>query len=292
MKSNFLHFNDLDGGAGITRGIFNLLEGYNLNEDVTRSIYVCGTEIIMNVLCHAYPENYKLKSKHALSFYINVGEDYLDIIFQDYGATIPVTVLNKIPSLAASFNSSTVLKMTVSGEIELEGHRGKGLPSLLKEVSGCTISKLTIISGEAFLKVTKDELLIFNENIPKSVGTKIILSIEKPILDEGVKSTLINIKDAIGRYPFGRYKNEGPGSAEELRDDFLIPALNKYDLVNIELDGVMGYGASFLEEVFGGLVRSGFNDGDLIYRINIVTEQKFYISEINGYIEAALNGNR
>ncbi|MDF2651311.1 MAG: hypothetical protein K0Q73_7116, partial [Paenibacillus sp.] len=22
MKSNFLHFNDLDGGAGITRGIF------------------------------------------------------------------------------------------------------------------------------------------------------------------------------------------------------------------------------------------------------------------------------
>ncbi len=61
--------------------------------------------------------------------------------------------------------------------------------------------------------------------------------------------------------PGGRYRKDGPFSGEEFRDDVLVPrlldAVGKNEQVVVELDGVSGYGASFLEEVFGGLVRKG-----------------------------------
>ncbi|RSB18561.1 STAS-like domain-containing protein [Citrobacter farmeri] len=292
MESTPLHFCDFGRDSNITERIFCLLESFNFNEEISRSIYMCGSEIIMNAMCHAYPENYRAKSKYAFSFYINNNKDYLDIIFQDYGATIPVTILNKIPILANSCDPATVLKMSLKGEIELENHRGKGLPSLLREVNENVISKLTILSGEAYFNATKEGSIEFKKNNPKFIGTKIILSVEKENIEENITSTVISVKDAIGRYPMGRFKKDGLGSAEELRDDYIIPALNKYDLVNIELDGVMGYGSSFLEEVFGGLVRSGLYDAGLIDRINIITDQLFYINEIKSHIEDAQNGSR
>ena len=55
--------------------------------------------------------------------------------------------------------------------------------------------------------------------------------------------------------PAGRYRKDGPFSGERFREDFLIPELLKEDVVNVDLSGVAGYGSSFLEEVFGGLVR-------------------------------------
>jgi len=61
--------------------------------------------------------------------------------------------------------------------------------------------------------------------------------------------------------PGGRYRKDGPFSGEEFRDDVLVPkllaAVDKNEQVVVELDGVSGYGSSFLEEVFGGLVRRG-----------------------------------
>lgn len=55
--------------------------------------------------------------------------------------------------------------------------------------------------------------------------------------------------------PAGRYRKDGPYSGERFREDFLIPALSAEDAVEVDLSGVAGYGSSFLEEVFGGLVR-------------------------------------
>lgn len=61
--------------------------------------------------------------------------------------------------------------------------------------------------------------------------------------------------------PGGRYRKDGPFSGEEFRDDILVPQLlaaaDRNEDVVVELDGVAGYGSSFLEEVFGGLVRRG-----------------------------------
>ena len=72
--------------------------------------------------------------------------------------------------------------------------------------------------------------------------------------------TTLRVKDyAVA--PGGRYRKDGPFSGEAFRDDVLVPELlaaaGKNEQVIVELDGVAGYGSSFLEEVFGGLVRRG-----------------------------------
>ena len=66
----------------------------------------------------------------------------------------------------------------------------------------------------------------------------------------------INIKVAdFSRSPGGRYKARSSASGEEFRDNILVPNIRKGKKVRVDLDGVRGYGSSFLEEAFGGLVR-------------------------------------
>jgi hypothetical protein len=65
----------------------------------------------------------------------------------------------------------------------------------------------------------------------------------------------IRIADQFSDVPAGRYRTDGQFSGERFRDEFLVPALAKEDEVTVEIDGVAGYGSSFLEEAFGGLVR-------------------------------------
>ncbi|WP_333611916.1 STAS-like domain-containing protein [Brevundimonas bullata] len=72
---------------------------------------------------------------------------------------------------------------------------------------------------------------------------------------------VLNVPQAFSRYLGGRYRNDGPWSGEAFRDDLLIPtlqdALGRHEQVTIILDGVAGVPSSFLEEAFGGLLRSG-----------------------------------
>ena len=59
--------------------------------------------------------------------------------------------------------------------------------------------------------------------------------------------------------PYGRYKEDGNYCGEIFRDKYLKPALENARADNsqliIDIDDVEGYGSSFLEEVFGGLIR-------------------------------------
>lgn len=55
--------------------------------------------------------------------------------------------------------------------------------------------------------------------------------------------------------PGGRYKHEGKFSGEEYRERFVEPILEAGGSVIIDLDGPEGFQSSFLEELFGGLVR-------------------------------------
>src|SRR4051812_14200605 len=57
--------------------------------------------------------------------------------------------------------------------------------------------------------------------------------------------------------PVGRFPQDGEFNGTKFREDFLRPALEN-DKVEVEIDGVEGYGSSFLEEAFGGLVRQGY----------------------------------
>ena len=64
-----------------------------------------------------------------------------------------------------------------------------------------------------------------------------------------------SIAKDFSRYPGGRLRVRGPYSGEEFRDDFLIPRLNEFEVLEIDLDGVVGYPPSFIDESFGELAK-------------------------------------
>lgn len=71
---------------------------------------------------------------------------------------------------------------------------------------------------------------------------------------------IINVTD-FSEFPGPRYESLGPHSGEEFRLKVLIPAINQYGgKITVNLDGAFGYGSSFLDEAFGGLIRDGIDD--------------------------------
>jgi len=99
---------------------------------------------------------------------------------------------------------------------------------------------------------------------------------------------VINIARDFSRYPAGRYKTDGPYAGEFCREKLFVPALIAGDSLVIELDGTRGYGSSFLEEAFGGLVREdGFSSDDLKRRVKLVTKDDALTAEIWEYITEA-----
>ena len=65
----------------------------------------------------------------------------------------------------------------------------------------------------------------------------------------------ITIAQDFSKFPAGRYREDGKASGAAFRDDLLVDALHKCAGVVVVFDGVAGFGSSFLEEAFGGLVR-------------------------------------
>lgn len=61
---------------------------------------------------------------------------------------------------------------------------------------------------------------------------------------------------AFSRTPGGRYRSEGEWSGEQYREEIVEPHLRAGKRVIIDLDGPAGFTSSFLEELFGGLVRT------------------------------------
>ncbi|MBO6918785.1 MAG: STAS-like domain-containing protein [Rhizobiaceae bacterium] len=102
--------------------------------------------------------------------------------------------------------------------------------------------------------------------------------------------TEIKIALEFSRYPGGRYRSRGKYSGEEFRDDVLIPALEGDEELCVILDGTAGYGSSFLEEAFGGLIRAGINVELLKAKLRPVAENEdfeTYVQEIWQYIDEA-----
>jgi hypothetical protein len=100
-----------------------------------------------------------------------------------------------------------------------------------------------------------------------------------------MKQVEIIVARDFSKTPIGRFESDGPFSAEVFRKTLLIPAFANYDVVTVVLDGVYGYGSSFLEEAFGGLIREGFLKQDLTSRLNLISDDdKFLCDEILSYI--------
>lgn len=90
--------------------------------------------------------------------------------------------------------------------------------------------------------------------------------------------------------PGGRFRVMGPESGEEFRDRLAAKLRESgNEPVAVILDGVEGYGSSFLEEAFGGLIRLKlFSVEELRRRLKIVAQSpefKIYVPEVWQYIE-------
>ncbi|MCD0156940.1 STAS-like domain-containing protein [Deinococcus sp. 6GRE01] len=97
------------------------------------------------------------------------------------------------------------------------------------------------------------------------------------------------IADEFSKYPVGRIPADGKYNGERFRKEVLIPLIKSYDKVFIHLDGTRGYGSSFLEESFGGLVRYFDTDAkNKISKLIIVTRKPHWQQEVQQYIEDAL----
>jgi hypothetical protein len=101
----------------------------------------------------------------------------------------------------------------------------------------------------------------------------------------------INVAGEYSPAPAGRYYSDGKFSGQRFRDEFLIPAISSEDAVVIDFDGTEGYGSSFLDEAFGGLVReAGFDEATLRSKLTVVSlEDPTVVDEIWGYVHDSAN---
>lgn len=81
-----------------------------------------------------------------------------------------------------------------------------------------------------------------------------------------IKTTL-SIAREFSAYPAGRKRADGPFTGEKFREDKLLPLLAGETHILLDIDGVEGLPSSFLEEIFGGLVRAGYLPAELQRRI-------------------------
>ena len=72
--------------------------------------------------------------------------------------------------------------------------------------------------------------------------------------------------------PMGRDMEHFPWGGEAFRKKLLEPALREYDRVVVDLAEVDGYGSSFLDEAFAGLIRhDGYSADQLKQKLVIMS---------------------
>jgi|SRR3989338_3360188 len=98
----------------------------------------------------------------------------------------------------------------------------------------------------------------------------------------------VNIAKDFTRYPSGRLKKNGATSGEGFRELFLEPHLSKGEKVLVEFDGTIGYGSSFLDEAFGGLVRKlRIPQSELSENLLLKSSDPSIEAEVRQYIDDA-----
>lgn len=98
----------------------------------------------------------------------------------------------------------------------------------------------------------------------------------------------ISVAKDFTRFPAGRLMEHGPFTGEEFRVKHLVPALNSYDSVTVDFDGTLGFGSSFLEEAFGGLIRNeGFSVEELRKKLRFKGGLPSDVNRCWDYIESA-----
>ncbi len=100
--------------------------------------------------------------------------------------------------------------------------------------------------------------------------------------------TAINVSTDFTRFPSGRFKRNGNTSGEAFREQFLEGPVREGRPLEIVLDGTVGYGSSFLEEAFGGLIRKlGVGADYVLGLIKFKSSDPTLIDEITQYVKDA-----
>ncbi len=101
----------------------------------------------------------------------------------------------------------------------------------------------------------------------------------------------VNIKflKVFTRKPGPRKIGEGDNSGELFRAKLypmVLDAIAQNKKIVIDLDGVLGYGTSFLEEMFGGLIRENkISYNEIKNRLTFISkEEPYLVEDINGYL--------
>jgi hypothetical protein len=84
------------------------------------------------------------------------------------------------------------------------------------------------------------------------------------------------------------YYEDGPFPGQKFREEILMPALKANAKVLVDIDGTRGFGSSFLEEAFGGLVRvHHFSVKTLMDKLEITGSLETYKMRIWQHIKDA-----
>ena len=101
----------------------------------------------------------------------------------------------------------------------------------------------------------------------------------------------LSIAKDFSETPGPRSREEGKFSGDEFREEVLQPAFLKAigtgQLLEIDMDGAVGYATSFLESAFGGLARE-YDPGKIIETIRLTCkDEPSLVNEVVGYIREA-----
>ena len=84
----------------------------------------------------------------------------------------------------------------------------------------------------------------------------------------------ISIATDFSMYPAGRFLEDGDFNGAKFRKEHLVPPLKDKKVLEVIFDGVAGFGSSFLEEAFGGLVRvEGMSKAFLDEHLQLLTNE-------------------
>lgn len=103
------------------------------------------------------------------------------------------------------------------------------------------------------------------------------------------------VAQKFSKTPGPRTVIEGSHSGELFRKSYLHPLMDRLvkdkKRIVLDLDGTAGYGTSFLEEAFGGLIREdGFDKKTIKKHIELKSDEEDYlIDDIEHYMDEAQN---
>ena len=262
-----------------------------------QALYSTITELIANINQHAYPDNFHPVKDLVCEIAIReTASGSLVISVTDYGVTIPQSILNKISHEydavvnPRSHTDAQIIADAVFSQINrAEQHgRGRGLNSIFNFVLKGDLQSIKISSRGGTLCCTaeKNDLSV-DSTIRAGTLVEIVISangVPVELLPHGE----VEIAKDFSQFPAGRYLTDGQHSAEAFVKDLLLPVFSKYQTVTVNLDGTYGYGASFLDEAFAGLVRHGHSASSLKGRLNLISNEDFHLPhQIWRYIDEA-----